>query len=638
MPIEVEADRACQHSEPDDTSTVCGAAVATDERCLVHLSPDARAAWLAALDPEADIDARGVRFSGDLLSELLGALVDPVNGIQFGTADFRMAIFDGTAPFAGVTFSGDAVFERATFKRDAEFGGATFCGDAWFGGAMFAGDAWFGEATFKSEAWFYGMISYESARFGTTDAKDMPIGGATFTGEALFNEATFSGMAWFTNTTFNGVANFEGAHFNDSAWLGGATFNEGILCYHTEFTQDVSCNGAKFAGDTWFESVTFGGRAEFDSAAFTGDAWFSDAVFNSSSRFGDVSFTLRASFDGAVVQNDLLVEGIANRVTMRGLRGNGRISLRLRAGAVDLTDVVLAGPLSVHGLDQSIDGGDEAGANGGGKPPNVRVASVRGSDASTVTFTDVDLSRCRFAGLHRADQIVLDGQCVFADGPHGRRRVLAEEHHWRAIGANGPGGQPQQTSRWRLLPELDGERSEVVGPARLEVLYRQLRKALEDAKNEPGAADFYYGEMEMRRLGTHRRAERCLLGLYWAVSGYGLRARRALAWLALLIILSVGGLTWLGFPQTAMEQKASGSVVTPAGRQPITLSIRQVDPVTALPDRAEKATEITLNAVVFRSPDAELTTLGRYLNIATRILGPLLLGLAILAVRNQVKR
>ncbi|WP_308407820.1 hypothetical protein [Streptomyces somaliensis] len=30
-------------------------------------------------------------------------------------------------------------------------------------------------------------------------------------------------------------------------------------------------------------------------------------------------------------------------------------------------------------------------------------------------------------------------------------------------------------------------------------LYRQLRKSLEDGKNEPDAADFYYGECEMRR-------------------------------------------------------------------------------------------------------------------------------------------
>ena len=35
-------------------------------------------------------------------------------------------------------------------------------------------------------------------------------------------------------------------------------------------------------------------------------------------------------------------------------------------------------------------------------------------------------------------------------------------------------------------------------PERLLTLYRQLRKAQEDAKNEPGAADFYYGEMETR--------------------------------------------------------------------------------------------------------------------------------------------
>jgi hypothetical protein len=30
-------------------------------------------------------------------------------------------------------------------------------------------------------------------------------------------------------------------------------------------------------------------------------------------------------------------------------------------------------------------------------------------------------------------------------------------------------------------------------------VYRQLHKGREDAKNEPGAADFYYGECEMRR-------------------------------------------------------------------------------------------------------------------------------------------
>jgi hypothetical protein len=67
-----------------------------------------------------------------------------------------------------------------------------------------------------------------------------------------------------------------------------------------------------------------------------------------------------------------------------------------------------------------------------------------------------------------------------------------------------------------------------------------LRKGRQDAKDEPGAADFYYGEMEMRRhargsasnrrrASSRGRVERGILTAYWLVSGYGLRAWRALA-------------------------------------------------------------------------------------------------------------
>ncbi|WP_353477055.1 hypothetical protein [Streptomyces violaceusniger] len=64
-----------------------------------------------------------------------------------------------------------------------------------------------------------------------------------------------------------------------------------------------------------------------------------------------------------------------------------------------------------------------------------------------------------------------------------------------------------------------------VGPA-----YRALRKAFEDGKSKPGAADFYYGEMEMRphdRTGT-TRPERGLVHGFGTLSGYSLRASRAL--------------------------------------------------------------------------------------------------------------
>jgi hypothetical protein len=69
-------------------------------------------------------------------------------------------------------------------------------------------------------------------------------------------------------------------------------------------------------------------------------------------------------------------------------------------------------------------------------------------------------------------------------------------------------------------------------------LYRALRKGREDAKDEPDAADFYYGEMEIdappRRPPTDNptgeasrgQVERGILTAYWLVSGYGLRACR----------------------------------------------------------------------------------------------------------------
>ncbi|MFF3578055.1 hypothetical protein [Streptomyces mirabilis] len=52
-------------------------------------------------------------------------------------------------------------------------------------------------------------------------------------------------------------------------------------------------------------------------------------------------------------------------------------------------------------------------------------------------------------------------------------------------------------------------------------------------------------------------------------------------------------------------------------------------------ERFEKALKVTLNSVVFRSADQELTTAGTYIEMASRFTEPILLGLV---VRNRVKR
>ncbi|MFK8912218.1 pentapeptide repeat-containing protein, partial [Streptomyces sp. YS-3] len=54
--------------------------------------------------------------------------------------------------------------------------------------------------------------------------------------------------------------------------------------------------------------------------------------------------------------------------------------------------------------------------------------------------------------------------------------------------------------------------------------------------------------------------------------------------------------------------------------------------------RAEKATRIAVNSVVFRSSGQNLTTGGTYTEMGSRLFEPILLALAVLAIRGRIKR
>ncbi|MET9890591.1 hypothetical protein ABZZ47_10315 [Streptomyces sp. NPDC006465] len=181
-----------------------------------------------------------------------------------------------------------------------------------------------------------------------------------------------------------------------------------------------------------------------------------------------------------------------------------------------------------------------------------------------------------------------------------------------------------------------------LAPDTVATIYRQLRKAREDAKDEPGAADFYYGEMEMRRFSKGwESAERWLLQLYWLLSGYGLRASRALGWLALAMMTTILLMMGFGLPQDSPKQEATG--VVPPGGGKVTFEIDKDDPKNPTGhqftgERFDKALSVTLNSVVFRSSGEDLTTAGGYIEMASRFSEPVLLGLAALAIRGRVKR
>ncbi|WP_030556781.1 pentapeptide repeat-containing protein [Streptomyces exfoliatus] len=482
---------------------------------------------------------------------------------------------------------------------------AQFSGDAWFGGAQFSGNANFGKARFFDDAGF---------------------AGAQFSGAANFGEAQFSGITGFGEAQFSGFA----------------TFRE-----------------ARFSGITWFDRARFSSDVRFGGARFSGDVWFDEAQFLAASWWGPVVCGGTVGLSGAVFGAPVTLEVAARQVRCTRTRWQSTATVRVRRASVDLGHAVLEAPVAVIAhptlfISPRRTPLDESPLAGSGE---VRVMSVQGVDAAHLVLTDTDLSDCLFSGAFHLDQLRLEGRTTLSSTPTGwhrkgifpvrwtRRRTLAEEQHWRAQTVGQPSvftGTPPEPRRWRTGPHHP-DPARTPDPDDIAPLYRQLRKAFEDGKNEPGAADFYYGECEMRRhdrTGTPK-AERRLLWAYWLLSGYGLRAGRALGWLAAAMLATIVLLMASGLPMSSPKQEATGTV--PAGGGTVTFIIDKQDVKNPTGDRFtskrfDKALNVTLNSVVFRSSGQDLTTTGTYIEMTSRLLEPALLALAVLAIRGRIKR
>ncbi|MFI8504944.1 pentapeptide repeat-containing protein [Streptomyces sp. NPDC085524] len=613
--------------------------------CFAHIVDTGRDAYLDHLAPGSPIDHRGTPFTEPLLNALLNALRDPGTGSpRLGHATFESASFEDAALFESVTFEDCALFGSAIFEGRAEFGSATFKGDhALFGSATFKGDANFESATFE-----------EGAKFDRT----------IFKGSALFSQATFEvglgfGSVTFESATFEGRAEFGLTTFEGIAGFGSATFEDGAGFFMAAFKDIASFVSTTFKGDALFKGVAFKGHAWFGSATFKGDVSFEEAAFARAAELGPLVCDGAVMLCGAVFSSPVTLELAAHRLECRRTRWESTATLRLRYATVDLSHAVLSSPVAVTAHPTPFtDGGAPLGESLlDDRPSRVRIASLQGVDAAHLILTDTDLSDCLFSGAFHLDQLRLEGRCTFAPSPTGlhrrriwpyrwtRRRTLAEEHHWRAQTAGQPAPAPDHTPSprlWRTGPHHP-DPALTPDPEDVAAVYRQLRKAFEDGKNEPGAADFYYGEMEMRR---HDRTstppgERGLLRGYWLLSGYGLRSSRAFAWLLAAMSLTVLLLMGFGLPTHDPDPATTGTLTNGS----IALKTKAPDPALTggwhqrmTWNRAGKATRVAVNSVVFRSAGQNLTTSGTVIEMASRLLEPTLLALAVLAIRGRIKR
>ncbi|MEV4450636.1 pentapeptide repeat-containing protein [Streptomyces mirabilis] len=640
----------CAHgADPATGSVGCrGIHVPGHTVCLAHLSDPDRTAYLAGLTPGANIDHRGTPFTRRLLTTLPDALRDPATRTpNLGKALFSEAQFSGAVKFDGARFSRFVRFDGAQFSGHANFNGARFSGAADFSRTRFARNAWFGKNPWADPAEFE----------GTQFSGHVDFSKACFLGRAEFGQAQFSAVnfsqaqffsAGFGEARFSSLAGFDLAQFSEEAYFG-----------MTRFSGDVRFNHARFSGDGVFDWAQFSGDVQFGGARFSGTAKFDLARFEGASSLGPMVCASEVRLSGTVFTAPVTLEIAAQKVICERTRWESTATIRLRYAAVDLNHAVPSAPVAVTAYpvpftylgNPPIDESLLAGATG------VRVASVQGVDAAHLVLTDTDLTDCLFSGDFHLDQLRLEGRSAFASTPTGwhyhgiwpahwtRRRTLAEEHHWRAQIARQPVLPPGETpppGQWRTGPHHP-DTALTSDPEDVAALYRQIRKAFEDGKNEPGAADFYYGECEMRRhdrTGTPKGEHRLLWG-YWLLSGYGLRASRATGWLLAAMSLTVLLLVGFGLPTHDPDPATTGTLRVSK------ISLNTSTPAPALHgdwdqrmtwERVEKGTRVAVNSVIFRSSGQNLTTAGTYIEMASRLLEPTLLALAVLAIRGRIKR
>ena len=575
-----------------------GVQLGREGACLAHADQQARKGFLATLRPGSDLDLRGTSLDQSLLSELLTALRGREAAPVLGYAKFDGAQFSAGASFEGVQFSKDACFDGAKFNGPTSFEVAQFNGDTVFDGAH-------------------------------------------FNGHVRFHWALWNGAAGFVGTGFNGSAEFDGTQFSRSVCFDDA-----------RFSGDVRFDWALFADTVGFKGTQFSGLAEFRKTRFNERALFAEAQFKRAGVFGPAFSLSTLVFDYATFEQDTVIEVVAAALSCVGARFAEAATLRLRYARVVLDGAVFVKPATItfnsdpykhrSGLEGTVASFDEDRLAQvlGAPSPQPRLMSLRRVDVATLTLSELDLAACLFQGAHHLDQLRVEGARPFADTPAAwrlrlghrqlsiwrrwsRRQTLAEEHHWRnkypflSI----PGrwswlvrppwhGPACQIPKW--VAEQTGQRVQPLTPNRLAVLYRALRKAQEDNKNEPGAADFYYGEMEMRRYDRRTPwSERVILWLYWLIAGYGLRGLRSLACLV-AVILGLGALLkFIGFNGhdpgfgDAFIYSAQSTISITSGNKALTENVSWA---------------------------------GEVLRIVLRLAGPTLLGLTLLSIRNRVKR
>jgi uncharacterized protein YjbI with pentapeptide repeats len=416
-------------------------------------------------------------------------------------------------------------------------------------------------ASFLPNYTFEGTVDFSDATF----KQEAHFSGATFEGEASFSNATFEGWPQFFDATFKKWANFSNATFKKGAHFSNATFEGWSQFSDATFEGETDFSNATFKKGAHFSSATFEGEASFSYATFVERAIsFFKATFNETAIFSYATFEgpvdfFNATFEGKAIFSSALFKKMATFSSAHFKEKGSFLYLRTSSQTrLSFGSAVIEKPesFSFHST-------------------HLRPSWFIDVDAQKFDFSDVEWFRL----------------------PDGDELKLEEEIE--------------------TLEALKGGYRGVPTPSHLRKLQKACRKLMDNAEENRDystANEFHYWSMELLRKESWRRLG--LVGtLYWLLSGYGERPRRAF-----LVLAGMGTLFAIFYALVAGSIEHVG--------QAFLYSLAAMVRLTGVPAMAP------LTKLLQPSQPG----LFQFLVTAEGILGPLQIALLALAVRRRVMR
>lgn len=410
-----------------------------------------------------------------------------------------------------------------------------------------------------------------------TFTKAVCFHGAIFKDGADFIRTTFRERADFSNATFTKVAH---AYFIDATFAGYSDFS------NATFEGQANFNGVKFPGGANFSGTTFtkGAAAYFAHAKFAVEADFTRATFAEKAYFAFAMFNTQANcslatFNGPTLFN---LATFTEGADFSGTTFEASVDFRW---ARFYARTVFASKHDDGRTIQIFSGAE------------VDFRDVIIEPLDSLVFRDADLTQCRFQGTDLRKAEIAGAKWAEIDNVFwGRRDGVYDEAPLRE----------DEPRSWHHI----------------EKVYRELKQNYEDRRDYERARDFHYGEKEMRRkhaktLGHRSWGLRSLLFIYKWVSGYGERYPPPIGWAVALLIGCTFLYLWFGlYPEGESTR----------------LDLWK-------PWDWSRAAHYSFRVMFLLKPvDFVPIGLGKLVNTVETVLGPLLIGLFGLAVRQRLKR